>query len=139
MSSFTNSTFSVPSASCSSTGATARQGPHHGAQKSTTTGRSARSTSCSKLSSLTARIVELRLAPTGERAQAQQRYAPGRLRDDPLAHLRVAALAIGERDRHLADAEARAAGTVGHLDLEGVAARVDRVEVDRLEHDASEA
>ena len=37
----------------SSTGATTRQGPHHGAQKSTSTGPSASRTSASKLVSVT--------------------------------------------------------------------------------------
>ena len=45
-------------------------------------------------------------------------------------------LAVGERDRHLDDAEAGPERAVGRLDLEGVALRVDRVEVDRLEHGA---
>src|ERR687886_1048184 len=44
-------------ASSSSTGATARQGPHHGAQKSTMTGLSDLSTCCSKVSSVTAIVL----------------------------------------------------------------------------------
>ena len=46
MSSFTNSTACVSPASSSSAGSIALHGPHHGAQKSTTTGPRARRTSC---------------------------------------------------------------------------------------------
>src|SRR5207253_9831297 len=138
MSSFTNSTLSVSPASCSSTGVTARQGPHHGAQKSTTTGFPARRTSRSKLASVTSRTRN-RLQPPRERPDAQERHAPHGLEHDRAAHLRVALLAVGERDRHLDDAEARALCPVGRLDLEGVALRVDRVEVDGLEHVPAEA
>src|SRR5262245_54389984 len=55
MSSLTNSTASVSAASRSRIGCTAWHGPHHGAQKSTTTGLPACSTSCSKLASVTSR------------------------------------------------------------------------------------
>jgi hypothetical protein len=56
-----SSTFSLPilirparsAAICSSTGPTVRQGPHHGAQKSTNTGMGQASTSCSQLLSVT--------------------------------------------------------------------------------------
>jgi hypothetical protein len=41
----------------SSTGATAWHGPHHSAQKSTITGVSLSSTSCVKVSSLTAVVI----------------------------------------------------------------------------------
>src|SRR5918993_5939188 len=54
--------FSRPSsspASPSSTGATARHGPHHGAQKSTSTAPVASRTSCLKLASVTACIDRL--------------------------------------------------------------------------------
>ena len=51
----------------------------------------------------------------------------------------MARLAVDEADRHLDDLEAGADGAVGQLDLEGVAARADPVEVDRLEHAPVEA
>ena len=47
--------------------------------------------------------------------------------------------AIAKHDRHLDHLEAAADRPVGHLDLEGVAAGRDRVEVDRLQHLAAEA
>src|SRR5680860_1373479 len=72
-------------------------------------------------------------------AQPQQGDAPDRLGDDRAAHLRRARLTIAEDDRHLDDIEAALDRAVGHLDLEGVAARLDRVEVDRLQHLAAEA
>src|ERR1700722_17588715 len=103
MSSLTKSTLAVSPASCSSTGLTARQGPHHGAQKSTTTGLSALRTSCSKLASVTSRIPMPRLQAPAQRPQPQLRDLPCRLGDDPLAHLRMPALAVAEGDRHLAD------------------------------------
>ena len=55
MSIFTNSTASEAAASSSSAGSIALHGPHQGAQKSTTTGEPACSTSASKVSSVTAR------------------------------------------------------------------------------------
>src|SRR4051794_31471261 len=95
MSSFTNSTFSVVAASSSSAGAIALHGPHHGAQKSTTTGRRALSTSLSKVSSVTSRIART-LPP-----EAHERHAPDRLEHDRAAHLRMAGGAVDEGDRHL--------------------------------------
>src|SRR5512133_3193936 len=104
-------------ASCSrpsSTGVIAWQGPHQGAQKSTTTGTSARSTCSSNVSSVT--------SSTGSKgSQPHGRDLPHRPEHDRLAHLRAADLPVDEDD------------------LEGVALRVDRVEVDRLEHDAAVA
>src|SRR5680860_1190538 len=67
-------------------------------------------------------------------AQPQQGDAPDRLGDDRAAHLRRTGLTIAEDDRHLDDIEAALDRAVGHLDLEGVTARLDRVEVDRLQH-----
>ena len=49
-------------------------------------------------------------------------------------HLGLADAAVAEGDRHLDDPEAGANRPVGQLDLERVAQRGDRVEVDRLEH-----
>src|SRR5579885_689253 len=43
----------------STTGATALQGPHHGAQKSTSTGMSALRTTCSKVASVTFATVDI--------------------------------------------------------------------------------
>src|SRR5438309_1409051 len=105
MSTFTNSTASVSSASSSSTRVTPLQGPHQGAQKSTTTGRPARRTSSSKLASVTSRTPS-RLQPPPQRPEAQERHLPDRLEHDAPAHLRVALLAVGEGDRHLDDPEA---------------------------------
>src|SRR5437588_9960818 len=134
MSSLTKPTRSPCSASSSARiGSTALHGPHQGAQKSTTTGRPAPRTSASKLSSVTSRIaVTLHTGP-------QQGAAPDGLVKDRAAHLRVSALAVGERDRHLDHAEARALGAIGRLDLERVALRRDRVHVDRLQDAAADA
>src|SRR6185312_7413828 len=46
---------------------------------------------------------------------------------------------VAEDDRHLDHLEAGADRAVGHLDLEGVAAGLNRIEVDRLQHLAAEA
>src|SRR6478752_7548152 len=133
MSIFTNSTASDDAASSSSAGSIALHGPHQGAQKSTTTGEPARSTSASKVSSVTART-RWTLA-----AQAQQSHAPHGFEHDSAAHLRVPDRAIVEDDRYLDHPEAATLGAVGQLDLEGVALGGDRVEVERLEHGAPEA
>src|SRR6267143_4169146 len=133
MSILTNSTLSVAPASSSRAGSIALHGPHHGAQKSTTTGRPACRTSCSNVSSVTARI-GLTLP-----AEPEERHPPDRFEHDRLAHLRAAGRAVDERDRDLDRLEARALRPIRHLDLEGVALRRDRVEVDRLEHAPSEA
>ena len=58
MFSFTTSTWAAISEDSSSRcGAIALQGPHHSAQKSTSTGLVAFSTSCSKLASLTGFVI----------------------------------------------------------------------------------
>src|SRR6266550_810212 len=139
MSSFTKPTRSPCSASSSAKiGSTALQGPHHGAQKSTTTGLPACRTSWSKLSSPTS-CTRTTLQAACQPPEAQGRHLPDRLEHDPTTHLRATALAVDERDRHLDNPEAGAQRAVGHLDLEGVAAGGDRVEVDRLQHLAPEA
>jgi len=51
----------------------------------------------------------------------------------------VALLAVGERDRDLLDPEAGPDDAVRRLDLERVALRVDRGQVDRLEHAPAKA
>src|SRR5664279_3681581 len=56
-----------------------------------------------------------------------------RLEEDGLAHLRCAFAALLESDRHLDDAGAEAVGAESRLDLEGVTAGMDRVEIDGLE------
>src|SRR5512146_547331 len=71
--------------------------------------------------------------------EAQHRNAPGGLGDDRAVHLGLTCAALAEDDRHLDHLESALDRAVGHLDLEGIAARVDRVEVDRLEHLAAEA
>src|SRR5689334_7012242 len=131
MFSLTNSTFSVSPAICSSTGVTALQGPHHGAQKSTTTGLPASSTSCSNVASVTSRIGPS-LQTARQASQPHERHLPHRFEHDRAAHLRVAVLAVDERDRHLDHAEAGTQDAIGGLDLECVATGVDRGEVDRL-------
>src|SRR3954454_23932943 len=133
MSSFTNETPVLAAASSSSAGSIALHGPHHGAQKSTTTGCSASSTSLSKVASVTLRI-GLTLP-----VQAQQGHRPHRFEHDRLAHLRVTRGAVGERDGDLEHPKARLLRAVGHLDLEGIAALADRGEVDLLEHGTPEA
>src|SRR5579871_3601604 len=97
---FVNSMPWCSSASASSTGWTARQGPHHGAQKSTTTGLSACRTSASNVSSVTSFTARSLQSPR-ERAEPQQRDAPDGFQDDRAAHLRVALGAVDEDDRHL--------------------------------------
>src|SRR4051812_26939313 len=139
-------------------GSTARHGPHHGAQKSTTTGFADCRTSCSKVASVSSSTTSM--LSTGDRAEpgrppsgiasdasepaeegadTEKRHLPDRLEHDRAAHLRAAVLAVDEGDRHLDDAEPGAQRAVGGLDLEGVAARVDRAQVERLQHLAAEA
>src|SRR6188508_3408737 len=129
---------SCSSASWAKIGSTARQGPHQGAQKSTTTGVSACRTSCSKVASVSSSTLATLQAP-GEGAEAEDGHLPDRLEHNAAAHLRAAVLAVDEGDRHLDDAEAGPERAVGRLDLEGVAARVDRGQVERLQHPAVEA
>src|SRR6202008_3803275 len=96
MSSFTNPTRSpCSSSSWAKIGSTALHGPHHGAQKSTTPGRPACRTSCSKLSSPTSRT-EATLQAAGQRPEAQDRHLPDRLEHDGAAHLGAAALTVDE-------------------------------------------
>src|SRR5262249_48675316 len=101
----------------------------------TITGRSDWSTSRSKVSSVSSSIVTM-LQPAEERAEPQQRDLPRRLEHDRAAHFRAALLAVDEADRDLDHAEALAQRPVRRLDLERVAARGDRAQVDRLEHGA---
>src|SRR6516225_4066733 len=104
---FVNSIAGLSSASCSRIGVTARQGPHQGAQKSTTTGPSARRTSASKLSSVTSFTARWYRGsePVEQGSEPEQQHAPDRLEHDRAAHLRVPDLAVDEDDRHLDDAE----------------------------------
>ena len=118
----------------SSSGSIALHGLHQGPRSRRSSARRAASTSVSKVASVTSLTAVLRSA-----AQPQQRHLPDRLEHDRARHLRAADLAVDEADRHLPDAEALAQRAVGQLDLERVAARVHRVEVDRLEHGAPEA
>src|SRR3954471_4054094 len=119
-------------------GSTARHGPHHGAQKSTTTGFADCRTSCSKVASVSSSTTST-LQTAEEGADTEKRHLPDRLEHDRAAHLRAAVLAVDEGDRHLDDAEAGPQRAVGGLDLEGVAARVDRAQVELLQHLAAEA
>src|SRR5919206_4620770 len=95
---------SYSEASCSSTGSTARHGPHHGAQKSTTTGVCERRTSSSKVASVIC-CTDPRLQLAGDGPEAQRRHLPDRLEHDRAAHLRAAFLAVDEGDRDLRDAK----------------------------------
>src|SRR5213596_920029 len=74
------------------------------------------------------------LETVGQGPETKGRDFPDPLQHDRPAHLRAAHLAVGERDRDLDDPEAGPDRPVGRLDLKRVAARVDRVEVDCLEH-----
>src|SRR5829696_2708537 len=71
-------------------------------------------------------------------AQPHPGHPPDRLGEDRPAHLRAALRSLAEDDRHLDHAEALFERAIGRLDLEGVAARADRVEVDRLQDPAVE-
>src|SRR3954451_4559850 len=124
---------SCSAASSARIGSTARQGPHQGAQKSTTTAVSACRTSCSKVASVSSSTGPT-LQAAHQRPEPEDRHLPDRLEHDPAAHLRAAMLAVDERDRDLDDAEAGAERAVGALDLEDVTLGGDRVEVERLEH-----
>src|SRR4051794_9556589 len=146
-------TFSAPLRSLaisSRTGATTRHGPHHGAQKSTSTGVSASRTSAWKLLSVTSFTGPAIDAPFGFRrclllVAIQSVVTPQagdqqhRLARDPPAHLRAAELPVAEGDGHLHDPEARAHRPVGELDLEGIPARADGLQVDRPQHIGPEA
>src|SRR5919201_2228126 len=88
----------LSASSCSRIGATARQGPHQGAQKSTTTGPSTSRTSLPKLSCVTSRTAGI------VAAAAVALAAPGVARADTNA------------DRARA-AEAQLGATVGHRTL----------------------
>ena len=85
-------------------------GPHHGAQKSTTTGLPAWSTSCSKLASVTSRIADQ--VTDGRRAPSRS-SGTFQIASSTIARLifEWPVLAVGERDRDLDDAEARRAAT----------------------------
>src|SRR3977135_3298646 len=48
-------------------------------------------------------------------------------------------LAVAKDDRHLAHGEPARQGALGKVDLEAVAVRADRVQLDRLEHLAPKA
>src|SRR3954467_7187242 len=114
-------------------GSTARHGPHHGAQKSTTTGFADCRTSCSNVASVSS-STRSTLQTAEEGAKTENRHLPDRLEHDRAAHLRAAVLAVDEGDRDLDDAEARAEGAIGALDLEDVSLRGDRVELEGLQH-----
>ena len=121
-------------ASRSRIGSIALHGSHHGAQKSTIVGLPARSTS-----SLEGRVGDLshRLPPSAaSRSSGTFQIASSTIARDifepPTSR---STKRIGTSTTR----KPRAQRAVGRLDLERVAARVDRVEVDRLEHLAAEA
>src|SRR5262245_7447522 len=95
MSTFTTSTEpSYFSASRASSGATMRHGPHHSAQKSTTTGRSAFSTSSSNVASVTCLISTMGTGSLSPAVDAVSVALPGKALDEPIglehAHVREA-------------------------------------------------
>src|SRR5688500_1720850 len=125
-----------------------RQGPHQGAQKSTSTGLSASSTSAWKLLSVTSSRLPATFAPFADRVaseniastpESQGGHLPDRLKRDSRRHLRLPLAALPKQDRYLRDREAGLDGLVGELDLEAVAVRVHGAQVDRLEHAPVEA
>jgi hypothetical protein len=71
-----------------------------------------------------------------ECGETQPRHVHDRLEEDRPAHLGDAFGAIREADGHFDDGEAFAQRAVRPLDLEGVALRVDRVEIDGFEDTA---
>src|SRR5215204_3583151 len=75
----------------------------------------------------------------GELGEAHRPDVPHGLEDDPPGHLRAADAPVCEHDRHLRDTEAALQRAEGELDLEGVAGRGDRPELEGLEHLAPEA
>src|SRR3954463_14438396 len=73
------------------------------------------------------------------RGEPQQRHLQHRLENDRAAHLRRALRPVDEDDGDLLDAKSFPEDAVCRLDLERIALRLDRVEVERLEHLPSEA
>src|SRR6266849_7914446 len=117
-------------------GSSARHGRHQGAQKSTTIGPAliassnvAGSSSRMSRDRSPARRSEL----SSECGEPQPRHVHDRLEEDRAAHLRYALRSVSEPDRHLDDGEALPQGAIRPLDLEGVALRMDRLQVDSLE------
>src|SRR5262245_8515101 len=138
--------------SSSRCGAMIRHGPHQGAQKSTSTGRSASSTSAWKLLSVTSSRLPATCAPCRVRVasehiarghrdrtsgpgaslspEPQRRHLPDCLEGDPRGHLRLSLAPLAEPDRHLGDREAGLDRPVGELDLEPVAIVVHALQVE---------
>src|SRR4051794_2274683 len=71
-------------------------------------------------------------------AKAHGGHSPDRLGDYPACHLRRSDAAVAEGDRDLDDSKARPDGAPGELDLEGIAARIDRLRLDRLQDPAAD-
>src|SRR6476646_585418 len=71
--------------------------------------------------------------------QTQQRYPPQRLRDHRAVDLRAADQTVAKDDRDLDHFEAMLDRAIGDLDLEGIAARLDCIEVQRFKHLATKA
>src|ERR1700693_3692105 len=108
-------TFATSTGNSARMGSSALHGRHQGAQKSTTTGLSARRTASSKSLSVTSRTTA-NLQAAGERPEPQPGPLPDRLEHDGAAHLRLAHGPVGEKDRDLDHAEPLAQGPVGRLD-----------------------
>src|SRR4051812_42056931 len=135
--------------SSSRCGAMIRQGPHQGAQKSTSTGWPAPSTSAAKLVSVTSvRLPANGISPSetigclqkiSTAPTSQRRHFPHCFERDPCVHLGFSHPALPENDRDLDNAEAGLDCAVCELDLEAIAVRMDRVQVESLEDGAPEA
>jgi hypothetical protein len=76
--------------------------------------------------------VQSELPANGQPAEAPD--LPDGLTDDATGHLALADVAIDEHDRDLAESEVAAPGAEAHLDLEGIAVRLDSIEWDGGEH-----
>src|SRR5437899_1512953 len=76
--------------------------------------------------------------PSEKVHEAQSPHQPGRLPDDPAAHLRDPCAAVHEHDRDLADAKPPFPDLKGYLNLEGVAVRLHLVQADALQGPAAE-
>src|SRR5207248_4774384 len=71
-------------------------------------------------------------------AEAQRPDEEQRLRHDAPVHLGIARAALLEEDRHLHDAQPQAPAALGYLDLKGVAAGADLLQLQRRQRPAAE-
>ncbi|MEX2315451.1 MAG: hypothetical protein WD628_06995 [Thermomicrobiales bacterium] len=75
--------------------------------------------------------------PAARQPQAHDTHE--RLDHDPRVHLGLSAQAFGERNRNLRDPEPANGGSVGQLNLERIAGRIDSLQIDRLKDEAAKA